>query len=72
MKAVVYERYGDPSVLRVTEVPTPEPGEGQVLVKVAATSINLSDWERLRDSRSSHAEPMMRWNAHRDPARAPG
>lgn len=50
MKAVVYERYGDPSVLRVTEVAPPEPGEGQVLVKVAATSINLSDWECLRGS----------------------
>lgn len=50
MKAVVYERYGDPSVLRLAEVPTPEPGEGQVLVKVAATSINLSDWECLRGS----------------------
>lgn len=50
MKAVVYERYGGPSVLRVAEVPTPEPGEGQVLVKVAATSINLSDWEGLRGS----------------------
>lgn len=50
MKAVVYERYGDPSVLRVEDVPVPAPGDGQVLVKVAATSINLSDWENLRGS----------------------
>ena len=48
MKAVVYERYGGPEVLRVDDVPTPSPGEGQVLVKIAATSINLSDWEGLR------------------------
>jgi NADPH:quinone reductase-like Zn-dependent oxidoreductase len=29
------------------EVPTPTPGPGQLLVEVAATSINLSDWESL-------------------------
>jgi NADPH:quinone reductase-like Zn-dependent oxidoreductase len=50
VKAVVYERYGPPDVLRLEEVPTPSPGAGQVLVKVAATSINLSDWECLRGS----------------------
>ncbi|MBB6402714.1 NAD(P)-dependent alcohol dehydrogenase [Arthrobacter sp. AZCC_0090] len=50
MKAVVYERYGRPDVLRVEDVPTPTPAAGQVLVEVAATSINLSDWECLRGS----------------------
>ncbi|HYJ69267.1 MAG TPA: NAD(P)-dependent alcohol dehydrogenase [Nocardioidaceae bacterium] len=48
MKAVVYDRYGDPDVLRLDDVPKPSPIAGQVLVKVAATSINLSDWECLR------------------------
>ena len=43
MKAVVYDRYGLPDVLRGEEVPVPVPGAGQVLVKVAATSVNLSD-----------------------------
>ena len=50
MRAVVYDRYGPPDVLRVEEVPTPSPGADQVLVAVAATSINLSDWEGLRGS----------------------
>ena len=50
MRAVVYDRYGPPDVLRVEEVPMPSPGAGQVLVKVAATSVNLSDWECLRGS----------------------
>lgn len=50
MKAVVYERYGGPDVLRVADVPTPQPADGQVLVRVEATSINLSDWEGLRGS----------------------
>jgi NADPH:quinone reductase-like Zn-dependent oxidoreductase len=48
VKAVVYDRYGPPEVLRVDDVPTPSPASGQVLVRVAATSVNLSDWECLR------------------------
>ena len=48
MKAVVYDRYGPPDVLRVEEVPAPSPGANQVLVEVAATSVNLADWECLR------------------------
>ena len=50
MRAAVYDRYGPPEVLRVEEVPTPSPAAGQVLVRVAATSVNLSDWETLRGS----------------------
>ena len=48
MRAVVYDRYGPPEVLRVAEVPTPSPTTNQVLVRVVATSVNLSDWECLR------------------------
>jgi NADPH:quinone reductase-like Zn-dependent oxidoreductase len=48
VKAVVYDRYGPPDVLRVEEVPSPSPGPNQVLVEVAATSVNLADWECLR------------------------
>jgi len=50
VKAVVYDRYGLPDVLRVEDVPIPSPAAGQVRVKVAATSVNLSDWECLRGS----------------------
>ncbi|HEY2577659.1 MAG TPA: NAD(P)-dependent alcohol dehydrogenase, partial [Streptosporangiaceae bacterium] len=48
MKAVVYTRYGGPEVLRLMDVSTPAPGDGQVLVKVHAVSLNASDWEVLR------------------------
>ncbi len=48
MKAVVYTRYGSPDVLRVADVPVPVPKNGEVLVKVRAVSLNLSDWEGLR------------------------
>ena len=50
MKAVVYERYGPPDVLHVEDVPMPNPSTGQVRVKIAATSLNLSDWEGLTGS----------------------
>jgi len=46
----VYDRYGPPEMLRVEDVPTPLPATGQVLVRVASTSVNLSDWECLRGS----------------------
>ena len=48
MRAVVYDRYGPPDVLRIESLPKPSPATRQVLVKIAATSINLSDWETLR------------------------
>jgi NADPH:quinone reductase-like Zn-dependent oxidoreductase len=47
VKAVVHDRYGPPDVLRVEDVPVPTPASGQVRVRVAATSVNLSDWEGL-------------------------
>ncbi len=50
MRAVVYDRYGSPDELRVEEVAVPSPGEKQVLIEVAATSVNLSDWEGLTGS----------------------
>jgi len=48
MRAVVYDRYGPPESLRVDDVPTPSPTTNQVLLRVLATSVNLSDWECLR------------------------
>jgi NADPH:quinone reductase-like Zn-dependent oxidoreductase len=40
MKAVRFDEYGDVDVLRVADVPVPDPGAGQVLVRVKAASIN--------------------------------
>ena len=50
MRAIVYDRYGSPDVLRLDDIATPTPGRGQVLVRVIATSVNLSDWEGLHGS----------------------
>jgi NADPH:quinone reductase-like Zn-dependent oxidoreductase len=43
MRAVVYDRYGTPDVLRLEEVERPVPNEDQVLVKIHATTVNRTD-----------------------------
>ena len=40
MKAIVIRSFGAPSVMRLEEVATPEPGPGEVLIKVHAVSVN--------------------------------
>ena len=47
MQAVVYSTYGNPEVLRLEEVESPEPKEDEVLIKVCAASINSWDWDML-------------------------
>lgn len=47
MKAIVSPNYGSPDVLRLTDVQKPIPGDGEVLVKVRAVSINSWDWDTL-------------------------
>jgi len=43
MRAVVFDRYGPPEVLRVEEVERPVPKEDEVLVRIHATTVNRSD-----------------------------
>jgi NADPH:quinone reductase-like Zn-dependent oxidoreductase len=43
MRAAVCERYGPPEVVAIREVPAPEPGDGEVLIEVRATSVNSGD-----------------------------
>ena len=53
MRAVVYDRYGPPDVLRLEEVERPVPKEDEVLVKVHATTVNRSDVHTREANRRS-------------------
>ena len=46
MKAIVVHQYGGPEVLKFEEYPDPVAGPGEVLVRVAATSVNPIDYKR--------------------------
>jgi NADPH:quinone reductase-like Zn-dependent oxidoreductase len=48
MRAVVYTEYGTPDVLEVQEIDTPTIKDGELLVRVHASSINSWDWDLLR------------------------
>ena len=43
MKALIYERHGGPEVLRYRDVPDPEPGPRDAVIKVAVTTLNRLD-----------------------------
>jgi NADPH2:quinone reductase len=45
MRAAIYRGLGDSSVLSVEEIETPQPGPGQVRVKIAASGVNPTDWK---------------------------
>jgi len=48
MKAIRAHRFGDPEVMTLEEIPRPEPGEGQALVRVEAAGVNFIDiYQRL-------------------------
>jgi NADPH:quinone reductase-like Zn-dependent oxidoreductase len=57
MQAIRFHEYGDPEVLRLDEVYLPTPGQGQVRVRVAATSFNGID-ANIRAGRMQGPMPM--------------
>lgn len=58
MKAVVYTKYGTPDVLKDEEVKKPVPKDNQVLVKVKASSIEISDYLRFVKSADTGKMPI--------------
>jgi NADPH:quinone reductase-like Zn-dependent oxidoreductase len=48
VKAIVYHRYGAPDVVACEEVAKPAPGDGEILIRVCAASVNPLDWHLLR------------------------
>jgi NADPH2:quinone reductase len=45
VRAITYARLGDPSVLELVERPIPEPGEGEVRIRVVVSGVNPTDWK---------------------------
>ena len=53
MKAVVYDRYGPPDVLRLEQVERPVPKEDEVLIKIRATAVTRADCATREANRRS-------------------
>jgi NADPH:quinone reductase-like Zn-dependent oxidoreductase len=51
MHAVVMHETGGPEVLSYEEAERPEPGDGEVLIRVRAASVNPADWKQRRGFR---------------------
>ena len=49
MRAVQLSEFGGPEVLRVAELPVPEPGPGELLIKVARAGLNFGDTHQRRN-----------------------
>jgi NADPH:quinone reductase-like Zn-dependent oxidoreductase len=45
MKAVRIHEFGGPEVLKYEDVPMPQPGQGEIRVKVIAAGVNPVDWK---------------------------
>ena len=50
MKAAVYRQYGPPDVVRIEDIPKPVPGEGDVVVRIVASTLCTADWRLRRPS----------------------
>jgi NADPH:quinone reductase len=50
VKAVQIEEFGGPEVLRVVDLPKPEPGEGEVLIDVSRAGMNFADTHQRENS----------------------
>ncbi|KQQ27321.1 NADPH:quinone reductase [Frondihabitans sp. Leaf304] len=45
MRSIVYTHTGSPDVLQLVERPIPEPGPGEVRIRVAVSAVNPTDWK---------------------------
>jgi NADPH2:quinone reductase len=50
MRCVRIDEFGGPEVLRVVDVPKPEPGDGEVLIEVSRAGINFADTHQRENS----------------------
>ena len=53
MRAIRVHEVGGPEVLRLEELPVPEPGPGEVLVRLLAIGVNFIDTYKRKGDRKS-------------------
>src|SRR5579859_4016550 len=58
MKAIIVSQYGGPEVMKYGDWLDPSPGKGEVLVRVAAASVNPIDLKRL-SGEAKNNEPII-------------
>ncbi len=66
MKAAIHNKYGDPSNLKVVEIPKPIPKQHELLIKVYATTVNRTDCAMLR-ARPAIIRLMLGWFKPKNP-----
>jgi NADPH:quinone reductase-like Zn-dependent oxidoreductase len=59
MKAIRIHEFGGPEVLKYENVPEPQPGPGEIRIKIIAAGVNPMDWKVRRGSISSLPLPMI-------------
>src|SRR3954464_984466 len=50
MRAIQIEEFGGPDVMQLADLPVPEPGEGEVLIRVTRAGINFADTHQRENS----------------------
>jgi NADPH:quinone reductase-like Zn-dependent oxidoreductase len=61
MRSIQFEEYGGPEVLKLVEIPIPQPGEGQVLIKVRFAGVNPADWKMRSGFMKAYRPVPMPW-----------
>ena len=60
MRAIQIEEFGGPEVLKLADLPTPEPGDGEVLIRVARAGMNYADThQRTNDYLARYELPLV-------------
>ena len=60
MKAIIYDRPGEASVLRLVDREIPEPGAGEVRIKVIVSGVNPTDWKTRSGVLGGEPDPIER------------
>src|SRR5262249_33236840 len=60
MRAAIYTQHGDPSVIELVDRPIPEPGQGEVRIRIFVSGVNPTDWKSRRGTVGDPARETVR------------